>query len=239
MDQLATVIGDFARARKESAVVDTNPMLIAVRDGLPFALLESPAVGGLLDLAAIAARGYGAEALALVFEGVVPAAEVNPFTGRPWQRGEADDCRRSHDGIANGWVHEALVISIVTWDGAERATTQWLTDVAGRITWGDIVLQGNGVGVEPPLRLALAESPIDPAAVPDPGDHMVALPGAPFYSPERGRIMLDVGCTRVLDRQLDPGSVTLVAANAQLADRWRSEGLMDWQIAEQLAPHTG
>ncbi|WP_071289511.1 hypothetical protein [Mycolicibacterium llatzerense] len=214
-------------------------MLIVVRDGLPFAPLESPDVGRLLNMAATAARGYSAEALALVFEGVVPTEAPNPLTGQGWQRGEADDARRRHDGIARGWAHEALVVSIVTWDGAERATTQRLTTVAERMSWGGIMLQDKVVGVATPLRLALAESPIDPAAVPDPGDHMVAASGAPFYSQERGRIVLDVGCTRLLDRQLDPGSATLLTADAEQADQWRSEGLMDWQIAEQPALHTG
>ena len=53
-------------------------------------------------MAATPARGYGAEALAKVLEGEVPDVEVNPLAGQPRQRGEADDARLHHDGIANG-----------------------------------------------------------------------------------------------------------------------------------------
>lgn len=43
---------------------------------------------------------------------------------------------------------------------------------------------------------AMAIEPMDHARVPDPGDGFTFDPNGPFYPPEMGRVLLDVGASR-------------------------------------------
>ncbi len=155
MDDVFASVDGFVRHRKELANGDTDPLLIVIRGGRLIALVESNDVSQLLAQAELAASGYSADFLALTFEGVVPAAEVNPVTGQPWQRGEADAVRLQHNGLAKGWVEEIVVVAIVGRAGASRTTTYSITAADDGLSWDSERFGHRPVGVESHLQQAL------------------------------------------------------------------------------------
>ncbi|MEQ7845785.1 hypothetical protein [Nocardioides kribbensis] len=235
LHELVDATRTFARVRKESALGEMLPTLLSLRDGRVVALAEHTDIGVLLGAAADrAAMAYGAEALALVFEGVFPLVETNPLTGVPWGRGEADQVWRDHDGVAKAWVTECQIVSVVTreMEGAASVRPFVLGDP---LTWSDTHQSAGRVGVEQSLARALSRPAADHTAVPDPGDRFVAPEGAPAMTPENGRLALDVGGTRSLDamlRQSDKGhgGAAFVVPSAEAVAGYASQGLMEWQI---------
>lgn len=230
MDDVFASLDAFVRHRKELANGDTDPLLIVIRGGRLIALVESNDVSRLLAQAELAARGYGADFLAMTFEGVVPAAEVNPVTGRPWQRGEADAVRLQHDGLAKGWVEEIVVVAIAGRAGASRTTTYSVTAADDGLSWDSERFGHRPVGVESHLERALMAPPLDAAEVRDPGAEFMASDDAPFLTPEAGRLTLDIGCTRIIDRRLEQGVAAMIALDDHEAATFTAEGLMDWQV---------
>ncbi|WP_156432626.1 hypothetical protein [Mycobacterium sp. M26] len=230
MDPVFASVDQFVRRRKELANGDTDPLLIVIRGDRLTALVESTDVSGLLAQSELAARGYDADFLALTFEGVVPVADVNPLTGQPWERGEADAVRLQHDGISRGWVEEIVVVAIVGRAGESCTTTYSITAVEDGLSWDSERFGSRPVGVESYLQQALAAPPLDSAEVRDPGADFVASDDAPFLTPEAGRLSLDIGCTRIIDRRLEYGVAALIAHDDREAATFASEGLMDWQV---------
>ncbi|MFT4125641.1 MAG: hypothetical protein QM662_05365 [Gordonia sp. (in: high G+C Gram-positive bacteria)] len=236
MAQLITRVVLTARRRKEesAAAGEQRHGLLAVRDGTPLAWVDHTEVNALLGAADVVASGYGADALAVVLEAVLPLVETNPLTGENWRPGEADDVWREHDGAERGWVSECLVIELMTRAGERVAVSQPFRVTGDGIDWADDVLGIGGTGLADVLAGALSRPAVDPATVPDPGEHFVAPEGAPHLPPDRGRIALDVGLTRVLDRQLTVekpgGGARYIVADEAAAERYRAEGLMAHQL---------
>ena len=226
----ALVAADNAIRVRKDAQGDAAPLVFAIRGGRLVALVESADLSDLLRQLPLAAAGFGADALVLAVEGVAPMTETNPLTGAPWQRCEAEQVRVDHDGIAEGWVRELVIVVSVVRDGT-RTTAYTLEECDGELRWDADAYAPGPVGVEPVLERALQQPAADPATVRDPGDAMVAAADAPFLSPERGRLTLDIGCTRVIDRQLgEQGRAALIAEDDAAEALYRSEGLDPWQV---------
>jgi len=230
MEATPKVVEEFARHRLMQSGADTDPVLVVVRDHRVIASLESTDFGELMDVAQIAAVGYGADALGMVFEGVAPLVETNPLTGRPWRPGEADDTRRERDGVARGWVREVAITIASVRGGATQCILYTLTRTGDIVELTSREDPTNGVGPERILQEALAKPAADPAKVPDPDGDMRARSGSPLLPVEAGRVSLDIGCTRVLDGRLRRGSAVFVPRDTIEADQLRSEGLMAWQV---------
>lgn len=222
---------------------DRAPRLLVHREGRVVAVLTAADPSALLRAAGTAGVGYGAEALTLVLEGVVPLVPVHPGTGEPWRPGETEDYWRAHPAEAGTVVSEVLVVGTGMRNGevasgslpfarvGEGHDTAALTDDgAARFVWGTYRPEGaESIGNALVTRLQVA--PADPGAVRDPGDGFVAAPDAPFFSPERGRVVLDIGTTRLLDRDLgEDGGALLVVDSDRDAEPYRAEGLMPWQV---------
>src|SRR5690554_2682691 len=110
MESSMDAVSSFARRRKEQHREESLHLLMVVRDGGPCAVLSSPVPGMLLQVLEIVGAGFGADALALVLESVVPLVELSPLTGRAWVPGEMEQVWLEHDGVAKCWVSEALVV---------------------------------------------------------------------------------------------------------------------------------
>lgn len=63
----------YAHSRKERLLEETAPFLLVLRDDAPVAVMESDDLSVLLRAGRTAGPAYGADALALVVEGVPPA----------------------------------------------------------------------------------------------------------------------------------------------------------------------
>lgn len=82
-------VWDFARSRKERLGDEATHFLAVVRDGRVVAELSGD-LDVLLKAGGLTGSGYGADALGIVIEGVMPLVPENPLTGRAWERGEAE-----------------------------------------------------------------------------------------------------------------------------------------------------
>src|SRR5690606_16382286 len=100
------------RQRKGRYREETVPFMVAIREERVVAVLASPELGDLLRVAELAGMSYGADALALVFEGVLPVAPINPVTDAAWERGDAEQVWLDHDGGRRGWVTEIAITAI-------------------------------------------------------------------------------------------------------------------------------
>lgn len=125
----------FAHHRKASKLGDLTPELLILRNRLPAAVLHHGEIGELLGVAGTAARAYGADALALVFEGVLPLVPENPLTGAEWESGEAHEVWRDHDGVAQGWVSECQLVSMVTREMRAAVTARPFVLGGSGVTW--------------------------------------------------------------------------------------------------------
>ena len=225
-----------ARARKEAAEEQRHG-LVVVRDGRVVAWIDHTEMGDLLGVVPMAAGGYGADALAVVLEAVFPLVPANPVTGEEWRRGEADELWREHDGAAKGWVSECLVVEFLGRDGSHAGMALPFTMGAEGIEWTATSRPTGGAGLAQALGRGFQAPVADPGQVPDSGDRIVAAPDAPLLPPEQGRLVLDVGLTRILDRrfmlEVPSGSASLVVPDEAAAQRYRDQGLEYWQVLVQ------
>ncbi len=220
-DAITEAVSSYARGRKRRLLAEADHLLLVVREGKLVAGVNAGDLNLLLGAAGKAAALYGAEALAVVVEGVFPIVETNPVTGNSWERGEAERLWLEHDGVEKGWVSEAQIVA-VTFRTGETAEAVWPFRVAdGVVAWGEQPLPLSGTGLAGALAGRLEGPVMDPARVPDPGDGFAGDPeNGPFYAPEYGRVALDIGCTRILGNQLlGRGEACLIVESDDQAGR--------------------
>jgi hypothetical protein len=222
----------YARTRKGRLLGGTAHFLLATRGDKLVVALSSGDLNALLALAATAAAGYGADALALVVEGVLPLVGENPVTGRSWERGEAEHLWLNNDGVDKGWVSEAQITALAFRDGTTSDEAWPFRVNGGVLSWSREPLGNVRSGLGSVLAAHLDGPVMDPARVADAGDDFVADPErGPFYDSEYGRLVLDIGCTRAIGNQLlGRGEACLIADSAVRADYLVSEGLPSWQV---------
>lgn len=226
------VVRASARARKQRFLDEAGHLLLVIRDGRVVAALDSGDLNALLHLAETAGTGYGADALAVVIEGVVPLVDVNPLTGQPWQRGEAEEVWQEHDGVAQGYVTETQICVIAARSGETADDVSSFRVADGVVEWDAVPLDGVRTGLGDALAARLRRPAVDAARVADPGGKLAGdQENGPFYDAEYGRIALDVGCTRILSNQLaEDGDVVYVVESAERAEFYVGEGLPQWLI---------
>lgn len=222
----------FARGRKQQLLGDATHFLLIVRNERPVAVLECGDLNELLRLADTAAAGYGADAIAIVLEGVFPVVGMNPVTGRAWQRGEAEQLWLEHDGVEKGWVSESQFLAIALRTG-ETAHEGWRFRLVGdRVAWADAPQTLSRTGLADALAARIVKPIVDASRVPVPGEGFVGdAENGPFYDLERGRQALDIGCTRILGNQLlGRGEARLLVDDEAGARTLISAGLSSWQV---------
>lgn len=123
MTKLADAVEHTAariRANKEDKVAeraeitDIRPMLSVYRGDDQVAILqpESPCgANEMIQCARLAALGFGADVLAVVHEMMQATRKCNPLTNRRWAPGEMQDVAENHDGRAQGWVIDAIMVA--------------------------------------------------------------------------------------------------------------------------------
>lgn len=222
----------FARRRKESLREESTHCLVVIREERPVVAIGSGELPTLLGMAETIAGVFAADALAVIVEGVLPLVDTNPISGAAWQRGEAEGLWLNHDGVAKGWVAEAQILSLAGRNGAtsEEGWPFRLTDAS--VEWADRPLTSLRVGIAATLAGRFSAPVADASRVPDPGDGFVGdADNGPFYDPEYGRVVLDIGAARVLGRQTPDGcEVVLIAETRERAEELIAEGLPSWQV---------
>jgi hypothetical protein len=103
---LETVVG----AGKQFA-----PMIMAVRGGATIAHIMPPSGDGqmIYRIGQLAADGYWADEIIVVSDSYSSGEPLNPYTRRPWGRGEMEDLAQNHRGVERGWVRECLTLMFV------------------------------------------------------------------------------------------------------------------------------
>lgn len=96
---------------------DIQPMIEVYRGTNPVALIQllNHERDEILAVVRAAAAGFDADAVTTCFETYAGRQNdtLNPLTGQVWGDGEMQDVAANHDGIAKGWVREALGITAV------------------------------------------------------------------------------------------------------------------------------
>lgn len=230
-ESVTEAVWEFAHKLKAQLHEETPHSIAVLRDGVVVAALSSTDLGRLLGLAGVARAGYGADALAAVVEGVMPIVPRNPVTGEPWQPGEAESLWLHDEGARLGWVSEVAMVVIAGRDGSSAQEGWAFRHTDAGLEWADAPRPLSGTGLLGPLAMAFERPAPDPARVPDPGEgfHVDPVDG-PFYPPQWGRLVLDIGCTRILAQQLPDGDAWMFVDDEARADVLIDAGLPSWQI---------
>ncbi|WP_156762101.1 hypothetical protein [Microbacterium karelineae] len=194
--------------------------------------MSSEDLDTLLRTVRSAAAGYSADAIAVVIEGVFPVVETNPITGREWLRGEAEQVFVEHNGVDRGWVAEAQILAMADRMGAIAEEAWPFRAVRGSVVWGAEPLAFSATGLTDVIAGHMIGPVVDATRVPDPGEGFIGdSERGPFYDRDRGRVVLDVGCTHMLEHEMGGhGQVIIFAASAAHRDRLLREGLALWQV---------
>lgn len=85
--------------------------------------------------ARVMAAGFDADAISVTADSYRATQPTNPVTGRRWEHGEMEALATEHNGIAEGWVQEALVISVMRSDGKMVIRNLPYVRIGKSITW--------------------------------------------------------------------------------------------------------
>lgn len=128
------------------------PMVMVIRDGRMVAqIIPGEGDGAIVaKTARVAAASFGADELLLVNDTYMADGpdRLNPVTGREWQHGDMEDLVHNHDGIAKGWVTEALMVLVTGRDQPDHmASLPYVRHPDGTVTWspdGHDLVDGRG-----------------------------------------------------------------------------------------------
>jgi len=92
----------------------------------------------MFGIARMGTIGFEADVLGVMNESYHSTSDTNPLTGDPWAPGEMQVLAEQHDGLANGWVREAL--TLLACNRAGDVKTMWLPyAIKGRaVEWGEV-----------------------------------------------------------------------------------------------------
>jgi hypothetical protein len=115
------------------------PMIMVVRGGETVAHIIPPSGDGQMihRIAHLAADGYLADEIIIVTDTYSARELFNPYTFKPWQRGELEDLAVNHNGVERGWVRDALMLLFVRRVGKPSMYTLPYRPVSGVVTWLD------------------------------------------------------------------------------------------------------
>lgn len=151
----------------------------------------------ILQAATVAAVGFALDLLALTFEVYVGVGEEggavprNPITGKPWEIGEMQEVAELHDGVAKGYVDEALGVMVHNRAGDSAMATMPFRIRGTSVEWLEHINGGELSGI---MHSALASAMSKPALnlAPEFQEAMADL------SPEEATTLEDVATARFL-----------------------------------------
>lgn len=142
-----------AKELLERTVADDEPFfpsVLVLRDGILIAQImpPTPPEGGdpgltVQRVAQLAADGYGADEVVIVmdtYQCIGEAVGKHPITGQGYVSGDLENLATQHDGIAKGWVTDALTVLVTPRDPAAEAAMwalPYLRQTDRTVTWGD------------------------------------------------------------------------------------------------------
>jgi hypothetical protein len=144
------------------------------------------------------AVGFAADVVTAAFETLASAHpdNINPMTGHQWRYGEIQDAVEHHEGIARGWVKEAISVTAVNRAGDAAfgyMSYRYVPDVFSgaklRLRWTgtETVLSTEGWDAQGYMMERMIEMMLDPVIMPN------EVEVEPF-----DRDVLDAACARFL-----------------------------------------
>lgn len=125
-----------AQARKRDSDLGTS--LFAYRGSDLIALVYPKRNRDMmLECANLAANGFDADILALVYETWFTDRLINPVTGKIWEAGELQDVVENHDARNKGWVIDSVMVAAVNRAGDFRGRNLPYRIVAKHLVWQD------------------------------------------------------------------------------------------------------
>lgn len=167
----------------------------------------------MLDIAHMAAVGFSADVLAVTMETFSARILENPVTGEPWGHGEMAQVVEQHDGLAKGWVHEALMTQVLNRAGDVAGRIQpYVLDGGRTVEWVDTPPDAEGAELRGLVPDALAAAMAEPTMLQHAGRDMMARHLLAELGAERAAAHADVGVVRVLEERYGGEVMVLLAA---------------------------
>lgn len=129
------------------------PMVLAFRESRTICMaVPGDGDGEVITATARAmASGFNADSIMILSDSYGARTWVNPLTGRRWEFGEMELLAEKHDGLVKGWVHEALILTVITRDSRQMMhqlpyerqaggrTVKWLDEYRDR-KWQELTI---------------------------------------------------------------------------------------------------
>lgn len=147
LDGAATVARRIKEDRARKADSDLPTALIAYRGTEQVAHVYPLVRQGrdaMVACARVAARGFGLDVLAMVFETFIASSETNPITGQPWRSGELNEVAGQHQGVAKGWVTDTVMVAVYNRAGDSATRLMPYRIVAKTVVWSDLPVPAEG-----------------------------------------------------------------------------------------------
>lgn len=152
-----------------------GPTMIPIRNGLPVASVMPPDDTSLLKFARLVAAGFVAEEMLLVCDTWSTRSPIDPRTGEAWKHNALEEAVVMDDGLAKGWVSEALTLTwFVKADGSTGTVVLPYTRTDTDIVWAEPELDKLAVDTDAVRMWSAAprpESELDDETI----DSMLAL----------------------------------------------------------------
>jgi hypothetical protein len=101
-----------------------------------------------LEAADIAARGFGADAIALVMDtwcATDDFALYSPLTGQSWGPGEMQHAAEDHGAVEKGWLSDALLVTVHNRAGDVAAVTLPYRIASREVIWAEPQVEPAGL----------------------------------------------------------------------------------------------
>lgn len=179
-----------------------------------------------------AAKGWGADVVAMLLETWQSTLDTNPVTGKPWGPREMTDLAENHDGVAKGWIRDAVSVFAVDRTGEIASDNLLYRWFGNQLVWepedrGPIT-QHRGYLVDR-MRDAMTAPVFDPETEALPGDLQAT------DAVER-RALTDAGFAAVLQRVI-PCTIAFVIDADNPEDLRRARMIRSVMPGAQMMPN--
>jgi hypothetical protein len=143
MAQALEAVRETAKSAKEarSRKRDSNiPALVMAYRGNQLIAMATPAIvdrDAMLAVCGGITMGLAPDVIAVAMETWHAKVMINPRTGAPWEPGELQEAVDYYDAIEQGWVSDALFLTVVNRAGDARGDMMPYRMVAKNVVWED------------------------------------------------------------------------------------------------------
>lgn len=129
-----------------------SPMIVVIKDNVPVVHMIPPdGDGAVIQMVSrVAADMFEADEILMISDTYTADEPMNPYTMKPWMRGDMENLAMHHQGVERGWVRDCLMLMFARRSGDHMMHTMpyKVTPDAGEgreITWLEPKMLAEGV----------------------------------------------------------------------------------------------